>query len=286
MKKMLLLAAAAVALTANAQDFYMIGSNVNGNSWALAEESSKFENKGNGLYEWKGEVLGTGFKINNGTWDTGAPNIGGNGYKLILGEEYTCSNDGNSGNIDIDGVAELLNPTVTLDMTDEAAPVIVVTGTENGGTAWYFTGSFNEWTLDDTFKMTGAAGVSTLKNVTMPESGELKISSTGWGEQYGTSDEVVAEITPEKLSTELGLVGGEGGGCPFTLTPGNYDVEFVMDTKTLTLTVADGSGVAGIVAEEGEAVYYNLQGVRVAEPRNGIFVKVINKKAQKVNIAK
>lgn len=43
------------------------------------------------------------------------------------------------------------------------------------------------------------------------------------------------------------------------------------------------TGVEGIeAAEEGEAVYYNLQGVRVANPEHGIFVKVVNGKASKV----
>jgi len=36
------------------------------------------------------------------------------------------------------------------------------------------------------------------------------------------------------------------------------------------------------VAEEGEAVYFNLQGVRVAEPAEGLYIRVINGKAEKV----
>ncbi|MDE6217665.1 MAG: hypothetical protein K2F64_01545, partial [Muribaculaceae bacterium] len=41
------------------------------------------------------------------------------------------------------------------------------------------------------------------------------------------------------------------------------------------------SGVEAIEAE-GVAEYYNLQGVKVANPENGIFVKVVNGKASKV----
>lgn len=47
--------------------------------------------------------------------------------------------------------------------------------------------------------------------------------------------------------------------------------------------VANGSAIEEIEAEtEAPAVYYNLQGVRVANPENGIFIMVQGKKATKV----
>ena len=42
------------------------------------------------------------------------------------------------------------------------------------------------------------------------------------------------------------------------------------------------TGIAGIEAEDGEAVYFNLQGVRVENPENGIFIRVQNGKAVKI----
>lgn len=42
------------------------------------------------------------------------------------------------------------------------------------------------------------------------------------------------------------------------------------------------TGVEAIHTEDGEAVYYNLQGVRVDNPDRGIYVKVVNGKAVKV----
>lgn len=51
----------------------------------------------------------------------------------------------------------------------------------------------------------------------------------------------------------------------------------------LQKTTSVPTGVEGIEAEtEGEAVYYNLQGVKVANPERGIFVKVVGGKATKV----
>ena len=49
-----------------------------------------------------------------------------------------------------------------------------------------------------------------------------------------------------------------------------------------TSNVPTGVDTVGVEEADGEAVYYNLQGVRVANPEHGIFVKVVNGKASKV----
>jgi len=59
----------------------------------------------------------------------------------------------------------------------------------------------------------------------------------------------------------------------------NYDVWYYNMSF-----VKDPSGVADIAVDNagGEAVYYNLQGVRVDNPGSGVYVKVANGKAEKV----
>lgn len=57
--------------------------------------------------------------------------------------------------------------------------------------------------------------------------------------------------------------------------------------SSATVTYAEGSGILTGVAtvgveEGGEAVYYNLQGVRVQNPERGIYIKVQNGKSTKV----
>ena len=37
-----------------------------------------------------------------------------------------------------------------------------------------------------------------------------------------------------------------------------------------------------VAAEEGTPIYYNLQGARVDNPSNGVYIRVINNKAEKV----
>ncbi|MDE5772842.1 MAG: hypothetical protein K2H86_00105 [Muribaculaceae bacterium] len=286
MKKFFFMAAiAATALSANAQDvtYYIIGSNVNGHDWSLAQEDCKFEAKGDGIFEWNGEFLGTGFKINDGTW--GGPNFGaGEVTELTIGEPFSYINDGGSGNIGFEDCTGVNNPKVVLDVENST---ITVTGEKVGAYEYFFTGDFNEWALNDDNKMEEVDGILTIKNVTLPEAGEFKIASTGWAKQYGNNasdEEEPIEISPEVLTTTLGEVGGEGGACTFTLVAGEYDVTFDMDTYEITFAPA-GSGVAAIAAENVEAVYYNLQGVKVANPVKGIYVKVAGKKATKVVVA-
>lgn len=284
MKKLLLLASVAVALSASAQDlpdFYLIG---DCQGWTLADDNYKFENKGSGIYEWTGESLGTGFKINDGTWSNDAYNIGGNGTELALDEEYYCGTGGSSSNIAFDGFTAVVNCTVKLDMTDPTTPVITVSGTPEGAVDWFFTGDFNNWTLDDASKMTMTEnGVYEILGVELPEAGTFKCVTNGWGKQFGSDDADPVEITPDTLSIALSEVGGEGGACNFTLTPGNYDITWDLNNETVTFKLS--TGVASVALDNVEAVYYNLQGVKVNNPKNGIYVKVVGNKANKVVVA-
>lgn len=52
--------------------------------------------------------------------------------------------------------------------------------------------------------------------------------------------------------------------------------------KTIKVYYTINVGVDAIEAVDGEAVYYNLQGVRVANPERGLFIKVQNGKSQKI----
>lgn len=283
MKKFFLLAAAAVALTASAEDFYMIGTNVNGHKWATGEADCKFTNKGDGIYEWNGEFLGTGFKMNNGGWDNPDFNFGSNGENLVVGEAYWYGVGGTTGNIAFSDCTGIKNPKVVLDLNEGT---IVVTGDKDGAYEWFFTGDFNDWNITD-LKMTeteAGSGIFKIANVTLPEAGEFKVAQTGWASQYGSPEEAPAEITPDALSAVLGLV-GPTNACPFTLEPGAYDVTWDLNETTVTFAPAGQDAVAGVAVENVAPVYYNLQGVKVANPNNGVFVKVVGNKATKVVVA-
>lgn len=74
-----------------------------------------------------------------------------------------------------------------------------------------------------------------------------------------------------------------------SVEPGKYDVLgavsiFKENLQVYPISYAEHieSGINAIDAENGEAAYFNLQGVRVANPENGIFIRVQNGKAHKV----
>lgn len=87
----------------------------------------------------------------------------------------------------------------------------------------------------------------------------------------------IANNTIENLSIGTHFIGFTYGSNGDFLVP-----------SMMTLTVLKGednesTGVNEVVAAE-EAEYYTLQGVKVANPEKGIYIKVANGKAVKVNL--
>lgn len=53
------------------------------------------------------------------------------------------------------------------------------------------------------------------------------------------------------------------------------ETKFSFNPEKMILDVQKDTGVEGIEADENaEAVYYNLQGVRVNNPENGLYIRV------------
>lgn len=97
----------------------------------------------------------------------------------------------------------------------------------------------------------------------------------------GIENQRVIEPTDDKTNvTELKV---ELSGVPFIdRVPGV--TTFVLDTEAMTLTVtkSGNSIVFDVAPVEAPAVYYDLQGRRVANPERGIFIRVEGAKATKV----
>lgn len=143
--------------------------------------------------------------------------------------------------------------------------------------------NYGGWALDETFKMSRNKNVYTI--ILPSLEGEWKIWDGSWDYTFGAGaaspelneDTEVWFLSPTNFTTnstnETKIV--------FTLVEGSA----VKDSSIPSIiTVISDSGVEGIEADaaEADAVYYNLQGVRVANPENGIFVRVANGKASKV----
>lgn len=263
--------------------YYIIGSNVNGASWALAAEDAKFEDLGNGIYEWKGNLLGTGFKINDGTWSNDDLNYGAyTGVELTLGVPYDLNVGGGSGNIAFaGGFTEVVNPTVTLDINNMQ---ITVTGNQQGEAKWYVAGINGIYELTSDWELApveGKEGVYGRDVYIVETAGVFKISDDGWAHQLGTNFPEEVFIDPSNLTVQVEPVDGEGGDINYELEEGTWYVEF--DYNEYVVTFKSGSGVSAVFGNvESDAVYYNLQGMRVNNPERGIFVKVQNGQAVKI----
>lgn len=259
---------------------YVIGSNVNGNSWSLADEDAKFSYVGDGIYLWNGTVLASGFKFNDGSWG-GTVNWGaGEESPLILDEEYPIGYNGQDIVISNFDDYILKNPIIELNVNNMT---IKVHGTRAMiDHTWYFVGSYNNNVLNDDAKMTKKEnGEYELASVLLSNAeGTFKISSENWSVQYG--GEV---ITSDDLSVTLVRVVGLGNDGLYEIIPGEYSITWNPETAVITFTLLRTVSVEEIAVEEGEAVYYNLQGVKVANPTNGIYVKVTGNKSEKISIA-
>ena len=127
MKKFFLaLCAIIMGMAANAADYYLIGGF---NDWTLKGEGCQFTAAEDGTYvlDYEG-TLTSGFKINDGTWDQGAPNFGSNGSALKLGEPYVMTVGSDSKDIAIEST--VANPHLVLNVSDPSNPVLTITSTE------------------------------------------------------------------------------------------------------------------------------------------------------------
>lgn len=103
---------------------------------------------------------------------------------------------------------------------------------------------------------------------------------------YKIETETVANAPAREVNAE-GYTKYEGE--PITLTNNMKSVTYYAEdnatgakSEPVTYAIDFLSGIAGIEAEAGEAVYYNLQGVRVENPAKGLYIRVANGKSQKV----
>lgn len=79
------------------------------------------------------------------------------------------------------------------------------------------------------------------------------------------------DFVGKKIQIGFNYVSTENGG-------GKWEIK--------NLTVTGETGIAAVDVEEGEAVYFNLQGMRVLNPENGLYIERRGNKARKVLIRK
>ena len=195
--------------------------------------------------------------------------------ELELGTEYTCKSAIPAmANMSIAGLGAK-DVTVSFNIDTK---VIKVTGTAitEVVTKYFIKGNFYDaaWPSDELVK--NAEGLYSATITPTTEACSFIVYKTNDGVEaawYKGVEAVVGQTVT--MSTD-------GSDATVSLEAGKEYV-FTFDPETLALTVDKTSGVADIeAAEELPAVYYNLQGVRVANPENGLYLEVRGNNVRKV----
>lgn len=163
------------------------------------------------------------------------------------------------------------NWTVTIDPSKQT--IKFVTNDARPEADIYVRGGMNGWGTEDAWKFTTTDGNKyTLANVSIDAATEFKIADASWGTiNYGASD-------PVALNTPV-VLEYNGGNIKLAESVENGTLVFNLSDKTLTVYTPDAVGI--ISSDNQPAVYYNLQGVKVANPVEGNIYIV--KKGTKVS---
>lgn len=243
-----MLAATTLGATAADPDLYLIGANVDGSYWTLG--TNKMTSNGNGIYTWSGSQLGSGFKINDGSW-SGSYNIGSSGPVIELGKPYTTSNSGSSGNISFSDASYVVtNPTVTFDLN---SLILTVTGEGAGGEKTFsLAGTFNDWNGGDSnYSLKESNGVY-VGRYNMPADAQFQIvlnNQTWYG--FKNPSETEIKLTEANPSMTVETSTGNENNFMFANTSAT-DITFIFDYATMHLTV---SLEEAAVAPEGPDLY-------------------------------
>lgn len=272
MKKFLLSAAAVVAMAfgASADNYYLIG---DFNNWTLPGEMFT-ENGGNYTLNVP-ELAGTFKVIDDAGWS--GINLGCGDIKNITeGEWYQMYSNGN--NIELPaGIEAVKNAVVELNITDQQ---IKVTGefVKAGEQKYYLVGELNGWDANNGLEMTKDGNKFTF-SLEILAGGFKIVGQKGWNPiNIGTDGGGTLD-----WDTPLALVSKSDSSDITPLDGEMDDVTLVFDPAAMTITASHRSGIESIELDNAaEAVYYNLQGVRVNNPQNGMFIRVIGTKAVKV----
>lgn len=290
MKKLYaLLAAAATFVGANAQ-LYFVGA---GEGLAWTPETPMTVELKDGAYTTTINNL-TQFKVSTvmGDWDT----FNGGALTASLTEESV----GNAVELTL-GTQDIMVPwkgdwTITVPADLSTITVTTTTPKPTGNAVIYLRGGMNEWGTSEAWQMETADGKTywfDCQGETMIPAGvEFKIADADWGAINYTAG---SEIMPGESETEPEFAEWVYNNSVNTTLADDYTgtimavLPEVLANKDYPLMVAffpvikeHTTGVADVVVDNNVApVYYNLQGVRVAQPENGLFIVVRGNKVAK-----
>ncbi len=236
------------------------------NNWASDNASYRFTENG-GIYTLTVPRLSGEFKIVTKDWSLQF----GCDSKIEYGHEYSCFHTSNGSNISlVDNVG--IDVVLTFDLENMIL-------TADGVPTLYLVGDFNNWTVSPLYAFGYDNGVYTLK--TSDFNGAFKVVTADNSLQFGTHFGLNLDLGREYALMDSGA-DMTFGGLPSRAS------SRVKITVRANGTPFNGS-ISGIEDVDASCAganveYYNLQGVRVANPGNGFYIKRTGSVIEKIYV--
>lgn len=262
-----------------AKDLYLVGGPA---GWNSANEAYKFNRDGNVYTLELAEGLKGTWKIWDGTWDY---NFGGNGTSLVSGEEADAwFNSGADFNSDFAGKTTIVFTLVSgSDVKDSSIPSKITVTAESVAEPdpmeeWWVSaqGIAGNWEAAGVHP--DSEGLATIPALSLyGNSFKIKVwngLSDAWysnGSELALETPTVVDYNSDNNMTVAGLEDNK-----------IYTIMFNVISKELTVVEDVITGIDSINVSEEAPIYFNLQGIKVEKPANGIYVKVANGKASRV----
>lgn len=248
-------------------------------------------------YDFGHETKGRGFKVSTakGTWDEF--NAGCIGCALVVNETVAIDPNWNTNNnltIPANGtyklIIDLKNNTMKLEGEKDpaAAPEEATI---------YLRGDFNNWGNDtgyqdmlDNYKFTcdGIEGANRVYALYVEKEikGSFKIADHNYNPiNFGTVNVDVPVMVGPIFECAPGSMDNNFKLSPAGLSNVTFRLRHSGSDEPSTLVVEPGNtvGISNVeIDDNAPAVYYNLQGVEVTNPANGLYIRVQGGKAAKV----
>lgn len=257
---------------AQSPELYLRGT-ITGNGWPAVDQY-KFSTTDGENYTLSLDKLSGDFKIATSNWNN--YNFG-SVSNIELDKEYVMVNDGMSGNCNLkDGSAT----NVTIHFTLSTA-TLKITG--QGGVFeypdLYVVGDLTNWAepFPEANKMTRNENVYTITLASFPAGG-FKVAANGWAPNFGSD-----AATPDITLNEVYTTAYNGSDIMNTTDLTNVTLTFTYEREgNSTLLMTTNTSVDTIAVDNADAEYYSIDGVRVANPDKGIYIKKANGKVSKV----
>lgn len=263
-KKLLSIAAvAAIAISANAQDAIYLTGDWGENQWN-ATEPYEFVKGEDGIWSYT-TTEGSQCKISTakGGWDAfneGVLYPDGD----VVADEWMAYAPGNSANIFFPWKGEW---TIKINTTDSKIQFTTTTPKpeETEFPAVYLRGSMNGWGAPEEWQFTTTDGNTyVLAGVDMTNEVEWKVADGGWTRiNYGLNE---AAPYPIGLDVPCILQFNSPKNCILAESGEGLTFTFVVDLVELTVSTTTGLNA---VINTANPEYYNIQGMKIANPEPG-----------------